>query len=187
MDGSAQDLARSEQEALRRAGVVADWEPHLLDEVLNDRLALDAAYRQAKETQEREDAERLAAKRREAEAKRIADENARKLAELREKAPDLAAHVDGGQPITEAWAAYRERTRKAREAAEAAERNRREAAQSIAQAVHTLAHRGQHAYSAEAITSYRHDDVPNSLRITRRAIDDAIAALNEFRKDARIA
>lgn len=69
--------------AIEKAGFILDWRPDLADPVMNDELAIDAAYQQAKAAEDEAKAD-----------ERAAELAASLLADLRENRPDLADLVE---------------------------------------------------------------------------------------------
>lgn len=123
-----------------KARQVIQWcDDDMVAEVIADRLPLNAAYEQAQQIKATAQAEEIAAKKAAAEAKRRADEDAARLADLRGKDAGLAALVDEGRmTVAEAAAAHLERTRKQR-AAEAARLDAiRQANVAVTEAVYRL-------------------------------------------------
>lgn len=112
----------TELNAMKKVGTVLDYEPTLAASVLAGDLALDAAYRVAVATRETVDAEALAEKRRKAQEKAEAEAQAKRIADLAESRPDLAAMVEAGDlSLGDAWTI---REKDIREAQREAERDR---------------------------------------------------------------
>lgn len=125
-------------DAMRLAGLVIDWRPDLVDQVIAGDVTLNAAAEQA-------EAARDVQARAEAEERR----QAAQLADLQEHRPDLAALVDAGDlPLEDALTIRDKET----EAERKAEADRREAIRKtnvdFACAVVTLEHIGTHLDAA---------------------------------------
>ena len=149
---TSQSIGKSsgEQEAIRRAGLIIDFAPDLAERVRDGDIEIGAAVRDA---EQRRDAERI---RLEAE-ERLAAEEADARAFVEERAPELAARVDGSdlQSFVEAKDLWQRRNReeaarlkREREQQERAERDRASALThtytDIAQAVQCLASFGSY-------------------------------------------
>lgn len=113
---------RTWQNLMVQAGVILNTKPALAVEVVAGTLAIDAAYKGAKEERDHQ-----------------ADLRATRISTLTEKAPKyLRLLEEETLTIEAAWAAYEEETRKDRELAEAEDRATRQIYDRITQALLTL-------------------------------------------------
>jgi hypothetical protein len=165
-----------------KARVVIQWcAEEVIANVCGGLLALNDAYEQAQQIKATEQADEIARKKSAAEAKAKADEAARRLVDLRQARPDLAALVDAGQlPLADALT-VRDRDLAAQRKAEA---DRRTWIKKLADSVYTAvdgaesaAHPNNIADTLAGLAEFPHP-IPNRFSVAR--IRSAAAHLSQI-------
>lgn len=163
---------------INRARQVIQWcDDDTIANVCGGLVALNDAYEQAQQIKATEQAEEIAAKKAAAEAKRVAEDETARLAELRKVAPEYAALVDSGQmTVTGAQAAYLADTKKEREAEAARREAIRQANVSVTEATFRLHLLAAHP---EAVAKWldAYDPAQAIHPLDRAVIRDAITTL----------
>jgi hypothetical protein len=154
------------RKALTQAGIILDFKPDLASAVVSGDVALDAAFKEAKEIKDAE------------------ERNARLLSDLISAgSPYVALINDGTMTLAAAWAAYQEDTRKEREAQRQIESGIRSANVHMAEAVHFIAGLAPGDSFMRAFWPHHRDYVVEGMRITPERCRDAIAMITRILKE----
>ncbi len=153
-----------DMQRMAEAGVILDEDPGLLQKVLAGSITLPAAY---------DDVNKKRVERAEEELQRTT---------IADGAHDLLGMItEGNLTLSEAWAAYQERTRKERERQEAIELSVRTVNLDLAEAVYRLAEYDHQRILREMIP--RHAEIVESgIRITQQRIGAAIQFLTQLQE-----
>jgi hypothetical protein len=152
---------------LARAGTVLDFKPDLAPAVVSGDVALDAAFKEAKEIKDAE------------------ERNGRLLSDLISAgSPYVALIKDGTMTLAAAWAAYQEDTRKEREAQRQIESGIRSANVQMAEAVHLIAGLAPGDSFMRAFWPHHREYVVEGMRITPQRCRDAIAMLTRILRES---
>lgn len=182
------DNASVWSQRIAEAGTVLDWMPELGPRVVAGEVALDAAYKEAKDARDRVDAEKrqkaIEANRKREATIREKEDNDRKLAALTDTKSRFLTNIQAGEmSIAVAYAAHQEETRKQREEQRQLAMGWRDTCTQIAESVRYLSGGKKHAQIfLEGFYPHESDYLAPGMQLTRERIDSAIEFLQHVRE-----